>query len=78
MNLNDDLTKRLRQRDKAFTVYQQAADEIERLRKLIYLFDNYWICEECDLMAATYLQGCKNPLHALQDYLYNLDGFNGN
>jgi hypothetical protein len=52
-------------------------DETQRLRELVILFGRHYVCEPCYEMAATYLDNCKNPLHALHDYLYELDLDNG-
>ena len=50
----------------------EAADEIERLRGLLLIFDTHFVCEECDKACATYLQGCENPLHALHTAAWEL------
>ena len=43
----------------------EISNEIKRLRGLLMIFDDHFVCEECDKACATYLQGCPNPLHAL-------------
>jgi hypothetical protein len=52
-----------------------AAKEIEHLRRLLVLFDNHFICEYCDSMAATYLTDCENPLHGIHDHLYDSEWY---
>jgi hypothetical protein len=74
MNTSDDLTRSLRLSQNRFNLNKRAADEIEKLRELLYVFDNHFICEECERMAATYIDTCQNPLHRLHDYLYDLEG----
>lgn len=65
--MSDDIVTRLRStyHTGGALICPEAADEIERLRKLVLLFDDYFECEECEQACATYLQGCPNPLHAL-------------
>jgi hypothetical protein len=46
---------------------QEAADEIERLRVLLEVFDAHYICEDCAELSATYLEKCQNPLHQLHE-----------
>ena len=53
-------------------LYDEAADEIERLRGLLLIFDTYFVCDECEKACATYLQGCENPLHALHTAAWEL------
>ena len=53
-------------------IENQAADEIERLRGLLMIFDIHFVCDECDKACATYLQGCENPLHALHTAAWEL------
>ena len=50
----------------------EAADEIERLRGLLLIFDTHFVCDECEKACATYLQGCENPLHALHTASWEL------
>ena len=51
----------------------EAAGEIERLRVLLKLFDNYYICENCADLSATYLENCQNPLHQLHDAAWKIE-----
>lgn len=85
--MNNDIVTRLRQRalyrnnriaqeiGLAYSdfIENEAADEIERLHKLLRLFDDYFICEECDKACATYLRGCENPLHLLHTAAWELE-----
>lgn len=52
---------------KTAKIFGDAATEIERLRVLLKLFNDYYVCEDCAEYAATYLQKCQNPLHQLHD-----------
>ena len=51
---------------------QEAADEIERLRVLLEVFDAHYICEDCAELSATYLEKCQNPLHKLHDAAWKI------
>lgn len=51
----------------------QAADEIERLRVLLKLFDNHYVCEDCAELSATYLENCQNPLHKLHEAAWEIE-----
>ena len=44
----------------------------DRLMRLIRLFDNHYVCLHCDGWAASYLDDCTNPLHALHDAVEGL------
>ena len=50
----------------------EAANEIERLRGLLLIFDTHFVCDECEKACATYLQGCENPLHSLHTAAWEL------
>ena len=69
--MSDDIVTRLREYDFMRdgdipdVIMNKAADEIERLRGLMLVFDDHFVCEECEKACATYLQRCPNPLHAL-------------
>ena len=52
-------------------------NELKRLKELLLLFEEHYVCESCEKMAATYVINCKNPLHRLHDYVYELDRANG-
>jgi hypothetical protein len=51
----------------------EAADEIERLRVLLEVFDAHYICEDCAELSATYLEKCQNPLHQLHDAAWEIE-----
>jgi hypothetical protein len=51
----------------------KAADEIERLRVLLEVFDAHYICEDCAELSATYLEKCQNPLHQLHDAAWEIE-----
>jgi hypothetical protein len=51
----------------------KAADEIERLRVLLEVFDAHYICEDCAELSATYLENCQNPLHLLHDDAWEIE-----
>ena len=51
----------------------KAADEIERLRVLLEVFDAHYICEDCAELSATYLENCQNPLHKLHDAAWEIE-----
>ena len=77
--MNNDIVTRLRATETigeplmpSHVTPNQAADEIERLRGLLLIFDTHFVCEECDKACATYLQGCENPLHALHTAAWEL------
>ena len=53
--------------DQVIEELHRAADEIERLRVLLEVFDAHYICEDCAELSATYLEKCQNPLHQLHD-----------
>lgn len=43
-------------------------------RGMCELFENHYVCDECDASGATRLQKCANPLHAIQDALWEAEG----
>jgi hypothetical protein len=51
----------------------EAADEIERLRVLLEVFDAHYICEDCAELSATYLEKCQNPLHKLHEAAWEIE-----
>ena len=51
----------------------ELVEKIERYEVLLKLFDDYYICEDCDKYAATYLEKCKNPLHQLHDAAWEIE-----
>jgi hypothetical protein len=51
----------------------EAADEIERLRVLLEVFDAHYICEDCAELCATYLENCQNPLHQLHEAAWEIE-----
>ena len=53
--------------DQVIEELHRAADEIERLRVLLEVFDAHYICEDCAELSATYLEKCQNPLHKLHE-----------
>jgi hypothetical protein len=47
--------------------YKRLQDDRDRWRDLCKLFDDHYICEQCDESAAIRLQKCLNPLHKIHD-----------
>jgi hypothetical protein len=45
----------------------------DKLRRLLVLFEENWFCESCRSKSAYWLEGCTNPLHQLQEALWELD-----
>jgi hypothetical protein len=41
-------------------------------RGLAILFDEHYVCETCDEVCASHLEGCQNPLHVIHDAIYDL------
>ena len=72
--MTDDIVTRLRStyHTGGALIGPEAADEIERLRGLLLIFDTHFVCDECEKACATYLRGCENPLHALHTAAWEL------
>ena len=56
------------------------ADEIKEMVKLnqyykmlLQVFEVNYVCEPCYEQAATYLEGCTNPLHQLHEAAWLVD-----
>jgi hypothetical protein len=60
-------------RHPASKAWFEMVDKIERYEILLKLFDDHYICEDCDKYAATYLEKCKNPLHKLHDAAWEIE-----
>ena len=45
-------------------------EERQRWRKLAYLFDTHYVCDNCKSKAASYLDDCTNPLHEIHEAVY--------
>jgi hypothetical protein len=52
-------------------------DLLTQLRLLLDLFDAHYVCPNCNLYSAHYLETCLNPLHELHEALYRLERNNG-
>ena len=59
--------------DQVIEELHRAADEIERLRVLLEVFDAHYICEDCAEQCATYLVKCQNPLHQLHEAAWEIE-----
>jgi len=49
----------------------------DKLRRLLTVFESYWVCTDCKAVAAYWLEGCVNPLHELHQALWELDDEDG-
>jgi hypothetical protein len=45
-------------------------EEHHRWRKLAYVFDNHYVCDNCESKAASHLDDCTNPLHEIHEAIY--------
>ena len=45
--------------------YIELLADRDLLQSLVTLFDELYVCPECEKYAATYMMGCQNPLHKI-------------
>jgi len=45
--------------------YLELKADRDRLQVLVSLFDELYVCPECEKYAATYMMDCQNPLHKI-------------
>lgn len=58
----------------AFVEMQQERD---MYRELMFLFNEHYVCPECEKYAATYVLDCQNPLHKLHVEAWANEGVRG-
>lgn len=46
-------------------MYAELKANRDRLQVLVSLFDELYVCPECEKYAATYMMDCQNPLHKI-------------
>lgn len=46
---------------------------VDKYQGLLKLFDEFYICEDCAKLSATYLENCQNPLHQLHDAAWEIE-----
>ena len=80
--MSDDLISRLKKlaewewlNDEDQTLVREASQEIKRVRErlltLLELFDTMYVCDHCKTRGAGYMESCKNPLHRLNDAVWD-------
>jgi hypothetical protein len=55
------------------TLTLQYETDRDKLRRLLTFFEENWSCEACQAKSAYWLEDCTNPLHQLQEALWELD-----